>query len=314
MAAPAIPRKAEIRDEGTALNREEAAGIARQLITDDRYTFVLLPDAAEDVDDVEAERAWKALQSRMALVPTGIIPIVPTSGPSTLVEIPAFYIDRYAVTNKQYQRFVTDGGYENLEIWPREVWPSLMKFTDRTRHPGPKDWANGVYPSGKADHPVTGVCWFEAAAYSAWAGKRLATANEWQKAGGWPEQRHGATSNRFPWGPIFEPERANLWPSKLGRTVPVTEFANGATPNGIHQMSGNVWEWLADLLESIPNRPGLRFDPYKPLRRIVGGAYDTFLSAEASCQFITGQGELDRRENIGFRCVISATSIRHFNS
>ena len=55
----------------------------------------------------------------------------------------------------------------------------------------------------------------------------------------------------------------------------------------------------------------MTFDPGKPLRRIVGGAFDTFLPAEASCQFITGQGELDRRENIGFRCVISASAIRH---
>ena len=93
--------------------------------------------------------------------------------------------------------------------------------------------------------------------------------------------------------------------------MPVQEFSNGATPNGINQMSGNVWEWLADPLDAIPTRPGMTFDPGKPLRRIVGGAFDTFLPAEASCQFITGQGELDRRENIGFRCVISASAIRH---
>ena len=310
MSAPTIPARREILPEVDIPNREESSAVARQLIADDRYAFVLMPEASDDIDEDQFARALKVLQTQMALVPTGILPIVPTSGLPKLVEVSAFYIDRYAVTNKQYQRFVADGGYENLEIWPREVWPSLMKFNDRTRHPGPKDWTNGTYPSGKADHPVTGICWYEASAYSAWVGKRLPTASEWQKAGGWPEQRHGATSNRYPWGRIFEPERANLLTSKLGRTVPGNEFPEGAPPNGIHQMTGNVWEWLADILDAIPSRPGFHFDPSKPLRRIAGGAYDTFLPAEASCQFITGQGELDRRENIGFRCVISADAVR----
>ena len=85
---------------------------------------------------------------------------------------------------------------------------------------------------------MVGICWYEAMAYARWVGKRLPTAAEWQKAGGWPEQLSGGDCNRYPWGDLFDPERTNLWPSNIGRTVPVDAFPNGATPNGIFQMSG----------------------------------------------------------------------------
>jgi iron(II)-dependent oxidoreductase len=284
--------------------------MARKLVADDRYVFVLLREAAEDIPEAEARHAWEGVAAQMALVPTGTVPVVYTNGAVAPVEVPAFYLDRYAVTNRQYQRFVDAGGYDNLEIWPQEVWPSLMKFSDRTRRPGPRDWENGRFPAGKAEHPVVGVCWFEATAYATWVGKRLPSAAEWQKAGGWPEQFSGGSCNRYPWGDVYEPSKANLWPAGVGTTTPVQARPEGATPNGIYQMSGNVWEWLHDTLDTIPCHPDEVFQAWKPMRRIIGGAYDTYFPAEATCQFITGQSELDRRENIGFRCALTAGRLR----
>jgi iron(II)-dependent oxidoreductase len=246
----------------------------------------------------------------MALVPAGVVQVVRSDGATVPTELAGFYLDRCAVTNQQFLRFVAAGGYDNLEIWPQEVWPSLMRFTDRTGHPGPRDWERGKFPSGKADHPVVGVCWFEAVAYSHWVGKRLPTSAEWQKAGGWPEHLSGGCGNRYPWGDIFDPSRANLWATGLGATAPVREFAKGATPNGIYQLTGNVWEWLEDSLDTIPCRPDESFQAWKPLRRIVGGAFNTYFSAESTCQFVTGQPELDRCENIGFRCAVSVDRLR----
>jgi iron(II)-dependent oxidoreductase len=296
-----------------ARDRRRADGIgamARRLIDDDRYAFLLLKEAAADVGDDEARPALRALRQRMALVPGGVVPVVRADGHVEPVAVAAFYLDRNAVTNRQYQRFVADGGYDDLETWPREVWPSVLKLVDRTGRPGPRDWRRGEYPPDLADHPVVGVCWYEATAYARWAGKRLPTAGEWQKAAGWPEQLGGGGCTRFPWGDVFDPVRANLHASGRGGTAPVDAFPAGATPNGLYQLAGNVWEWLADPLEIIPCAPGESLRPLKPLRRVVGGAFDTHFVHEATNQFITGQGELDRRHNVGFRCAVAADRLR----
>jgi iron(II)-dependent oxidoreductase len=284
--------------------------MAHQLVAADRYSFSLLREAADDVPESETRAAWNAISAQMALLPEGNVPLVLADGSRVVQQIPAFYLDRFAVTNRQFQRFVDAGGYDTLEIWPQEVWPSLMKFTDHSHRPGPRDWENGKYPAQKAEHPVVGVCWFEAAAYATWVGKRLPTAAEWQKAGGWPEERSGGSCTRFPWGDIFEPARANLWSSGIGHTIPVSELPAGSTPNGILQMTGNVWEWLGDHLDAIPCRAGEDFHAARPTRRVVGGAFDTYFAAEATCQFVTGQPELDRRDNIGFRCAVSVGRLR----
>jgi iron(II)-dependent oxidoreductase len=284
--------------------------MTQHLIGEDRYVFVLLNEASDVIAEREAAPAWKAIDEQMALIPGGVVPVLQSCGNVVATELPAYYLDRCAVTNRQFQRFVQAGGYDNMEIWPQEVWPSLMRFTDRGGRPGPRHWDHGKLPPGKADHPVVGVCWYEALAYSRWVGKRLATAAEWQKAGGWPEQLSGGSCNRYPWGDIFDPRRANLSPTGCGGTVPVREFSAGSTPNGIYQMSGNVWEWLEDALESIPCESQATLEAWTPLRRIIGGAFDTYFPAEATCHYVTGQPELDRRDNIGFRCCISVDRLR----
>src|SRR5262249_41148162 len=156
-------------------------------------------------------------------------------------------------------KFIQAGGYDTLEIWPPEVWPSVVRFTDRTGQPGPRDWENRTFPSRQAEHPVVGICWYEAMAYARWVGKRLPTAAEWQKAGGWPEQLSGGSCSRYPWGDLFDPERANLASAGVGAIVAVHAFPGGATPNGIYQMTGNVWEWLDDPLEIVPCEPDQTF-------------------------------------------------------
>lgn len=308
--SPAGPVNGTRAHNGHHSGEDELHGMARRLIADDRYGFVLLREASDQVADADARQAWKALQGQMALIPGGCVPVMHCDGSIAAVEVEAFYLDRCSVSNRQFQRFVAAGGYDDLEIWPTEVWPSVARLTDRTGRPGPRDWENGKFPAGLAEHPVVGVCWYEAVAYARWVGKRLATAAEWQKAGGWPEQLTGGTCNRYPWGNMFEPTRTNLSTSGIGHTVPVKEYPSGCTPNGIYQMTGNVWEWLTDPLETVPCQPGEYFEAWKPLRRIIGGAYNTYFPAEATCHFITGQGELDRRENIGFRCALSLSQLR----
>jgi iron(II)-dependent oxidoreductase len=306
-SGPGVPAQPSTTDPHRS---DEIHGMVRRLIAEGRYVFVLLKEAVDEIGEPNAQLAWDLVHRQMALIPAGQVPVVLCDGRSANVDVGSFFLDRYAVSNRQFQEFVRAGGYDSLEIWPPEIWPSVSRFTDRMGQPGPRDWEKGQFPQGKADHPVVGVCWYEAAAYARWVGKRLPTASEWQKAGGWPEHLSGGECSRYPWGDVFDPKRANLWASGLGRTVPVDAFPEGSTPNGILQMCGNVWEWLADPLEAIPCEPGETFVPWKAMRRISGGAFNTYFPGEATCQFITGQAELDRRENIGFRCAVSVDQLR----
>jgi iron(II)-dependent oxidoreductase len=279
-------------------------------MSQDHYALLLRSEASIEITDAQAQPVWDRLRQEMALVPTGIVEMILCDGSTASREISGFFLDRHAVSNRQYWEFVRSGGYESLESWPQEVWPSVSRFTDRKGRPGPRGWEGGKFPSGQADHPVVGICWYEAMHYAWWTGKRLPTAAEWQKAGGWPEQLSGGNGNRYPWGDLFDPQRTNLWSSGIGRTVAVDDFPNGATPNGVLQMSGNVWEWLDDPLETIPCADGMEFLTWKPMRRIIGGAFNTYFASEATCQFITGQAELDRLDNVGFRCAISLDRLR----
>ena len=107
---------------------------------------------------------------------------------SDLMIFPLFYIDRFEVTNRQYQEFVDQGGYQKREYWKEKFirdgkelsWEQAMDlFRDSTGRPGPSTWAAGHYPAGQADYPVGGVSWYEASAYAEFAGKSLPVIAQW---------------------------------------------------------------------------------------------------------------------------------------
>ncbi len=286
------------------------AQLVGKLLDEERYVLLLLVETENEISAEAAARAWRLLGKRMAVTPVGEAAIHLANGSIAFQAIPSFYIDRSSVSNEQYYRFVRSGAYESLDLWPRDVWPSLPRFIDRTGCPGPLCWEHGRFQASKADHPVVGVSWYEACAYARWVGKRLPTAAEWQKAGGWSRHSGGGTCSRFPWGDLYDERKANLFAAGLGGTASVSAFPEGSTPNGVHQLSGNVWEWIEDALDGIPCREGETFQTWKPMRRIMGGSYNTYFHNEASNHFVTGQSDLDRRLNIGFRCVVSASRLR----
>jgi hypothetical protein len=136
------------------------------------------------------------------------------------VEMDAFEIGRYPVTVEEYSRYIEKGG--------RKPW----------------DWEYQVqYPN----RPVVNVSWEEAAAYCAWAGVHLPTEAQWERAA------RGQEGRPYPWGKE-EPdrERANYWDSDIRSPTPVGLFPAGATPDGIHDLAGNVWEWVADWYGEYP--------------------------------------------------------------
>jgi hypothetical protein len=168
-------------------------------------------------------------------------------------DLPPFYIDRFEVTNRQYQDFVDKGGYKKQEYWKQKFfrdgrelsWEQAMDlFRDTTGRPGPSTWEAGRYPEGQADYPVSGVSWYEAAAYAAFAGKNLPAIAQWYKAA------HTALAR-------YIVRQSNFSGSGL---APVGKFA-GMGPYGTYDMAGNVREWSWNEVDE--NR-----------RFILGGAWD----------------------------------------
>jgi iron(II)-dependent oxidoreductase len=201
-----------------------------------------------------------------------------------------------------------------MDLWPEEIWPSVVQFVDQTGLPGPQFWSQSRPPRGKEDHPVVGVCWFEANAYARWVGKRMPTAAEWEKAGSWPADLFGRGPRlRYPWGNAFDPSRANTWTSGLAATVPVDAYSNGCTPNGIYQLIGNVWEWIDDRFAGPDMPDGLRIFVDQAMGEMRGAAFDTYFEIQATCQFRTGQPLLSRKPNLGFRCALSTEGLRTRN-
>lgn len=293
----------------------------RRLIRNRQYCRVLAHDGNVPFDHVSVECAWRALEQEMAMVPGGEVCLISdtvissqhgfevVSNPDELVSVSSFYIDRECVTHGDYLKFVQAGGYSDAQYWPEEVLPSLLQFIDATGCPGPKGWVEGAPPSNRLDHPVVGICWYEANAYANWAGKRLPSTEEWQRAGTWPKGQSGGTHElRYPWGNAFDPTKANLWASGQGGTVPVKAFKLGETPNGVRQLIGNVWEWVdTQFLPSSEERVAVLLE--EMMAEVRGGAFNTYFHSQATCQFRTGQPLLHRGVNIGFRCCINADGL-----
>lgn len=304
-----------------SLDLSDVAPDTRRLIRDRRYCRVLSNECDVPFDEVSIARAWQAAMHEMALIPGGNVCLQSDTAvathvgaelvatPDELSVVQSLYLDRECVTNADFARFVASDGYSDPQYWPEEVLPNVLQFVDSSGHPGPKYWADGGHPPAQADHPVVGICWYEANAYATWVGKRLPSTEEWQRAGTWPKGQSGnGTEQRYPWGHGFDPSKANLWASGCGDTVPVSHFREGNTPNGVRQLIGNVWEWVD--AQFFPNaEEGVSVMLEETMAEIRGGAFDTYFHSQATCQFRTGQSLLFRGPNVGFRCCISANTL-----
>jgi len=145
-----------------------------------------------------------------------------------------YWIDQYPVTNEKYRAFILAGGYENQQYWSDVGW----RWKTKNNITGPEYWNNVKW--NKGDHPVIGVSYYEAEAYAKWAGKRLPTEREWEKAA------RGEDGRQYPWGEEFDKKRCNSDKSRFGHTTSVSKYPNGVSPYGCYDMAGNVSEWCAD--------------------------------------------------------------------
>jgi len=192
--------------------------------------------------------------------------------PGHEVHVPAFFIDRYPVTSGRFLAFMDDGGYTNRTYWNDTGW--AFRREEELRHPlfwrrAGNGWERrrfGTWEPLRLDEPVSHVCWHEANAFARWAGRRLPTEAEWEKAAAATPQ---GTVRRFPWG-NGPPDgtRANLWP-RGGHPAPVGAFRAGASAFGVEQMIGDVWEWTASDFQPYP---GFRAFPYPEYSAVFFGS------------------------------------------
>ncbi|MCW2848877.1 MAG: iron(II)-dependent oxidoreductase EgtB [Marmoricola sp.] len=170
--------------------------------------------------------------------------------PAHTVDLPAFRIARVPVTNGEWQAFIAAGGYDQREWWSERGWRHrvdaglerpLFWSADGSRR------RFGLVEQVPADEPVQHVCYFEAEAYAAWAGARLPTEQEWEKACAWDPIE--GRRRRWPWGDAdWTPELANLGGAAL-RPAPVGAYEAGASAYGVEQLMGDVWEWTSSDIE-----------------------------------------------------------------
>jgi iron(II)-dependent oxidoreductase len=242
------------------------------------------------------------------LVPEGFASLPTTTDdtpglPEIDYETAAFLLAIHPVTNAEFQNFVDDDAYADLELWPQDIWPHLIDFVDQTGHHGPRYWREGRHDVRYADHPVVGVCYYEAMAYVKWVGYRLPDETEWQMAASWLVRSAANTLRRYPWGDSLDTDKCNIWASSIAHTVPVDKYEAGAAPNGVKQLIGNVWEWTnSDFL--VTDTEGNPVVGDMLLKGIRGGAFDTYFPSQATSVFRTGLAGLARAHNVGFRCAI----------
>jgi gamma-glutamyl hercynylcysteine S-oxide synthase len=261
----------------------------------------------------------------------------PEERPEHEVYLAAYQIGKYEVTRGEYRRFMEAGGYDDPQYWSAEGWQwkesdvidhaGMYGQTTHTRRPNlqnkrrePEHWAAEQSWVGHGyghprfiqtdQHPVVGVTYYEAEAYCKWAGGRLPTEAEYEKAARWDEKKQH--SNIWPWGDTWDSERSNNPDDhnsagggyRVNQSAPVGSYPAGASPYGCLDMAGNAYEWVADWAKSYPGDPK-PYDFTDKYRLVKGGCWD---DPRANCSYRswylapscsgTGPGDSDY---IGFR-------------
>ncbi len=209
--------------------------------------------------------------------------------PEHRVYTKSFYIDKYEVTNRKY-----------------------YIFCQATDHKPPRHWGGAKYPEGTGDFPVTGVNYFDASAYAEWAGKRLPSEAEWEKAA------RGEYGSVYPWGNRFDPAAANISGSKkitAGHHLkPVGSFPKGASPYGVEDMIGNAWEWVWEYYQPYPESDDSNNKDYGKKYVVVRGLsylgvghfpkkdYMKVVALKARAAYREKQNPFARQKDLGFRC------------
>ena len=219
--------------------------------------------------------------------------------PAHEVYVPSFWIGRTEVTRAQFRSFIQAGGYADASLWSPEGWAWRVQ-TGRVEPlfwSDEQDWGTPPAAFSQTDsHPVVGVCYYEAEAFARWAGARLPTEAEWEKAARWDGH-----SRVYPWGDTPSDAMCNDWFDIVTsgfQTAPVGSYPGSAAPSGCEDMAGNAWEWTSSWYASYPGA-GVQFDRTGELRVQKGGSWYGMYGARSACRYF-GAPEADAND-VGFR-------------
>jgi len=198
------------------------------------------------------------------------------------MEINAFYIDRFPVTNEQFKQFM-----------------DATRYQPKDGHNFLKDWKHGTYPKGWDNKPVTWVSLEDARAYAAWAGKRLPHEWEWQYAA------QGTDGRLYPWGP--KRDTTKIPPADTTRSMrpptDVNAYPAGASPFGVKDMTGNVWQWTDEYIDDHTRSAVLKGGSYFHAQT-SGWYFPQAQEVDKQAKYLLMSPGMDRAGTIGFRCVM----------
>ncbi|NUM34394.1 MAG: SUMF1/EgtB/PvdO family nonheme iron enzyme [Candidatus Brocadiae bacterium] len=194
------------------------------------------------------------------------------------VDLSEYYIDRFEVTNLMYSYFINSTGYEKPEKWTSSLLPEEEQL------------------------PVEGISWDDASSYSEWAGKRLPSEAEWEKAA------RGKNKSLYPWGNDFQAVYCNSLESGIRKTTPVGSFPKGTSPYGCHDMSGNVLEWTSDPYSRYPGGKAPLFQ--RQGYRVARGGSWYYKQDAIRCSNRYPLLSTVRLDAVGFRCAFSENNAK----
>jgi serine/threonine-protein kinase len=307
LATAALPRQTNARDPGPSWKRRLRL-LAIDLVLMGALAFALAfsvcslrddPDSPAGVPpsalgDSACDQAQDQIDAQfpaMSCVPGGTFimgddreqPSDVPYWPAHERSVSAFLIDVTEVTNAAYKRWL-DSSTAGHVPYPSNQDPAAAAYS----------WVNGTFPQGTATHPVVLVSWFEANAYCAAAGKHLPTEAEWEFAA------RGSDGRDWPWGEVGDGTRLNFVETEhqAVATYPVGSFPTGASPFGLMDIAGNVWEWVSDDFEFYDEAAG---PPPAGVKVSRGGGFNSPL--EGTRAFVRNWDGPDfRHQHLGFRC------------
>ncbi|HOX39579.1 MAG TPA: SUMF1/EgtB/PvdO family nonheme iron enzyme [Candidatus Brocadiia bacterium] len=213
------------------------------------------------------------------------------------VALPAYFVSLHPVTNAQYVRFLNTRRPNPQDL---PGWLLISAETNILRSGN-----NFVVRKGAENHPIVNVTWFGATAYCQWAGLRLPTELEWEKAS------RGIDGRAYPWGDDWNQGFFCRWDNNKGdgSTAEVWEYPEGCSPWGVYQMAGSVWEWCQDWFDGIAYKhyeKGRLDPPAKGAARVVrGGSWYNYLTTAFMCACRNRMDPKSMSADAGFRCAMS---------